>query len=233
MKDSRKIILWTGLGYLLIFITGFFSNFFVLESNFFAGDAQATIESIAANEQLFRIGVAAFVIMVITDVILALPLYFLFKHVNPLLSLLSAVLRVVNGAIFAVALFYLVNILMGISDFRNASGAGVLEQFSSFDLMWKVGLIFFGIHLVIMALLMIKKNGFPKFIGWSMLFAGIGYLIDSFGMITLLNYNELSDIFELIVLVPAVIGELSFTIFLLVKGLKTGGTEILSMDMLP
>jgi len=229
MLNSKKIVLWTGLGYLLIFITGFFSNFFVLESNFFMGDAGATIEAISANEQLFRIGIAAFVIMVITDVILALPLYYLFRDVNPVLAMLSSVLRVVNGSLFAVALFFLVKIMVNIPIYPVSGAENVLDEFEAFDLMWKVGLIFFGIHLFILAHLMLKKANFPKLIGGSMMLAGLGYLIDSFAMIILMNYEEHASIFEMIVLIPAVIGELSFTVFLLIKGIK--GNELIRPEL--
>jgi hypothetical protein len=54
-----------------------------------------------------------------------------------------------------------------------------------------------------------------------MMTAGIGYLIDSSAQALLQNYAAWSPVLEYIVLIPAVLGEFSLTIWLLVKGIRT------------
>lgn len=112
MKDLKKTARLIGLGYLVIFITGFYANFFVLEGLVNDESAKETFMNILLNQQLFRMGILSFLLMVVTDVVLAWPLYLLLKPVNRNLSVLSSWLRLVNGTIFGVALVYLVNILM-------------------------------------------------------------------------------------------------------------------------
>ncbi|MCB0561185.1 MAG: DUF4386 family protein, partial [Phaeodactylibacter sp.] len=46
MKSLDRIARTAGLGYLIIFITGFFANFFVLEGLVVDGDAAATFANI-------------------------------------------------------------------------------------------------------------------------------------------------------------------------------------------
>jgi hypothetical protein len=67
-KNTARI---AGIGYLIIFITGIFSNFFVLESFIVPGEAATTANNIMSNALLFRVGILSFIIMVVFDVFLA------------------------------------------------------------------------------------------------------------------------------------------------------------------
>jgi hypothetical protein len=111
MNSLKKISKFAGFGYLIIFITGIFANFFVLESLIVSGDAATTANNIIGNDFLFRIGIFSFIIMVVFDVVLAWALYVLLKPVNKNLSLLSGWLRLVNSTIFGIALYNLFNVL--------------------------------------------------------------------------------------------------------------------------
>jgi hypothetical protein len=50
--------------------------------------------------------------------------------------------------------------------------------------------------------------------------AGLGYLIDSFAQFLLSDYENYTAIFSMIVMIPGIVGELSFTIWLLYKGIR-------------
>ena len=69
------------------------------------------MNNILANETLFRIGIFSFIVMVIADVIVAWALYIFLKPINNEFSLLAAWLRLVNSAIFAIALYNLFSVL--------------------------------------------------------------------------------------------------------------------------
>ncbi|MEJ2049687.1 MAG: DUF4386 domain-containing protein, partial [Calditrichota bacterium] len=96
-----------GFGYLIIFISGIFANFFVLQNLIVPGDAAATVGNILADQGLFRLGILSFIIMVIFDLLLAWLLYLLLKPVNQDVSLFAAWFRLVIGEIFGFALFLL------------------------------------------------------------------------------------------------------------------------------
>ncbi|MCB0732239.1 MAG: DUF4386 domain-containing protein [Ignavibacteriae bacterium] len=225
MESMKNILRLSGLGYLVIFLTGFFSNFYVLENLFVLGNAEATLNNIIENEMLFRYGIAGFILMVIFDLLLAWTFYILFRQVSDKLSLLSSWLRLVNAAIFGVALFKLINVLQIITDSnyknifdKNIKEAQIMISYLDFNNIWLIGLLFFGLHLLLLGYLIYKSKFIPKFIGILLFIAGLGYLVDSFAHFLLANYDSYKEIFELIVILPGVIGELSFTIWLLING---------------
>jgi hypothetical protein len=233
MKALKKTARLAGAGYLVIFITGFFANFFVLEGLVLDGNAQATSENILANLMQFRWGIFAFLIMVVIDVLMAGPLYILLKPVNKNLSLLSAWLRLVNGTIFGVALYSLFGILHLLSGAEYLTAlepaeihARVMLHLEAFNFIWLIGLVFFGLHLFLMGILILKSDYIPKIIGGLLQLAAVGYLTDSFAQFLLPDYKSVQHVFELVVLIPGVIGELSFTVWLLIKGVKTKNTTI-------
>jgi len=222
MLSTNRLAKLTGVGYLIIFITGFYSNFFVLESLITPGNAAHTINKILNNEFFFRSGILGFIIMVIADLFLAWTLYLLLKSVNGHLSLLAAWFRLVNVAIFGIALYKLLDVLPIISrpnlslDLQNQ----VMMSLQSFNSIWLIGLVFFGFHLLILGYLVYKFELIPKLIGILLFIAGIGYLIDSTANFMLSDYDNYKDIFSTIVLLPGIVGELSFTIWLLVKNFR-------------
>lgn len=50
--------------------------------------------------------------------------------------------------------------------------------------------------------------------------AAIGYIIDSTAKLMMPNYIVYKDVFEMVVIISSVIGEFSFTVWLLIKGFK-------------
>ena len=216
-----------GFGYLIIFITGIFANFFVLENLVVAGDAEMTARNIIENDFLFRLGILSFIIMVVFDVLLAWALYVLFIPVNQILSLLSGWLRLVNSAIFGIALYNLFSILNVLSnaEYTKVFDTGQLYAramlfLDMFNDTWLIGLIFFGFHLFVLGYLIFKSGYISKMIGLLLIVAAMGYLIDSCAHLLLPNYADYKGFFTLIVLIPGIIGELSLTFWLLFKGGK-------------
>lgn len=222
MMSSNKLAKLTGLGYLIIFITGFYSNFFVLESLVVPDNAALTVDNILRNEFLFKTGIIGFVIMVLADLILAWTLYLLLKSVNENLSLLTAWLRLVNATIFGVALYKLLDVLQMLNSPELTTNIQnqVVLSLSGFNNIWLIGLVFFGVHLIFLGNLIFKSNFTPKLIGILLMTAGVGYLIDSTANFMLSDYDKYKDVFSAIVMLPGIVGELSFTIWLLVKNVK-------------
>lgn len=227
MNSLKSISRLAGFGYLIIFLTGIFANFFVIEGLVVPGDAAQTFQNIGGSQGLFRLGILAFIVMVIFDLILAWALYLLLKPVSPHLSLFQAWFRLVNGTIFGVALYKLVEVVQlaggNFSSDVYSSGqlaAEVMRALEAFNTIWLLGLIFFGIHLVFLGYLVRKSDYIPGVLGILLIIAGVAYLVDSFANFMMVNYELYADIFMLIVVIPGVIGELSFTLWLLFRGVK-------------
>lgn len=220
MKSLKPIARLTGLGYLLIFITGFFANFYILENMIVENDAHATTFKILSQMDQYQLGLAAFSIMVIVDIILAIPLYKLLKDTSSHISLASSVLRLINGTFFALALFNLFEITTISQGAPDTLELHVLNLLSEFNALWNLGLLFFGAHLLLLGCLVFRSVHFPKLVGALLQLAGFTYLLDSGAQLFISNYEDYKSTLEILVIGGGVIGELSLTIWLLLKGVK-------------
>lgn len=222
----------TGLGYLIIFITGFFANFFILEKLVVEGDAAATTANMLHHPVELQNGIYAFVVMVMIDILLAYPLSRLVAPVDQRLSKWSAWLRLINGIIFGLALVNLFKVIhiidQSISQAALVTPAienQIMVLLDYFDQIWLIGLVFFGMHLLILGRLLFRSGYLPKTLGVLLQVAGIGYLMDSGAQFFLPGYDQYQLLFEMMVVIPGVAGEFSLTGWLLVKGTGTGIKE--------
>lgn len=223
MKNEKLIARLSGLAYLGIFISGFFANFYVLEGLVVKGDIQLTHQNFIENPVQFSQGIGAFVLMILLDILLAIPLYKLLQDENKRLAFISSTLRLVNGVYFIFALSYLIDIYNKVFQ-KPAILESVLEEsLNSFNTHWAVALIIFGVHLIVLGNLVRKSKKFPLIIGVLLSLAGIGYLLDSAAQIGLFSDENIKALFANIVVVTGVLGEMSFTIFLLIKGVWSNG----------
>jgi hypothetical protein len=82
---------------------------------------------------------------------------------------------------------------------------------------YNISLFYFGVHLNILAYLILKYRPFPKIIGILLLIAGICYVLNS--LIAFLFPSMVSIIYPAI-LIPCFLSELTFSIWLIWKGLS-------------
>ena len=214
----RNISLVSGVAYLLIFITGIYANFTVLEPMISWQDPRQTYQVLSENRDAFQGAVWAFALMLAFDFFLVWGLYRLFEHAGRTGALVASLLRFINVIFFVVAWYSLAGVtsLLGQPDQGSESpGTAVMDLLNSFDRIWLAGLVFFGLHLLVLSRLVVKSSIVPRFIGILLAIAGIGYVIDSCAQWWLPNYAEFETVFSLVVIIPGVVGELSLTLFLL------------------
>ena len=223
----RKAARVAGILYLIIIISGIFAEFFVRSNLIVPEDAAATANNIMASESLFRLSIAGDFIMIISDVALALILYILLKPVSNLLSLMAAFFRLAQAAVLGVNLlnlFFVLQLLSGANSLStfdpNQLHALVLLFLNAHSTGYSIGLVFFGIHCLILGYLIFRSGYFPKVLGVLLIVASFGYLIDSFAHFLLPNYKDYENIFLPVVFIPAFIAESSFCLWLLIKGIK-------------
>ena len=199
----RTLSITAGVSYLIIFFAAIFANFFMLES--LRNDPLVTIQH---NHMIVRSGILAFIITAVFDVVVAWALYELYKK-HPF-SGLSTLFRVMHAVIMGVAISALPVAL------ASSTGQDILKQVDLFNIIWLIGLFFFGIHLILLG----RIIGKPKIIALFLGIAGIVYMIDTGAHFLLPNYEAYSSIFLALVAIPSIVGEMSFSIWLLVKGGK-------------
>ncbi|MCM4158214.1 DUF4386 domain-containing protein [Gramella sp. AN32] len=201
--NSRSLSITAGISYWIIFFAAIFANFFVLEAII-----KSPIETIQTNHLIVRFGIVAFLITVVFDVVVAWALFKLYKTHD--LIVLSIFFRMMHAAIMGVAIFALPLALNSTIEIE------ILNQVDIFNTIWLIGLFFFGIHLVLLSII-IKK---PTFIAIFLLIAGVMYITDTTARFLISNYEDYSSVFLILVAIPSVIGEMSFAIWLIVKGGK-------------
>lgn len=201
--SNRTLSLIAGTSYLIIFFSGIFANFFVIET--ILSDPLTAVQQ---NNALLRAGILAFLITVVFDVVVAWALYLLFHWHS--LSQLSTLFRMMHAAIMAVAIYALPMAL------ALSSPEEILKQVQIFNTIWLIGLFFFGIHLILLANILSK----PKIIAFFLILAGIMYMLDTVAHFGLSNYQNYATLFLTLVAVPSILGEMSLSIWLLFKGGK-------------
>ncbi len=192
-----------GISYLIIFFAAIFANFLVIES--IQKDPLVTIQDHAF---MVRLGIMAFMLTVVFDVVVAWALYELYKD-DPL-SGLSTLFRMMHAAIMGVSLFALIRCLSA------TTAPEILKQVDIFNTIWLIGLFFFGIHLILLGMI-IKRI---RLIAIFLIVAGMMYMVDTGAHVLLLTYDAYASILLALVAIPSIIGEMSLAIWLLVKGGK-------------
>ena len=86
----------------------------------------------------------------------------------------------------------------------------------AFDIIWHVGLVLCGVHLLLIGYLAYRSGFMSKVIGILLLVAGIGYVVDAFGLVLSAGYT--ADISRF-----TFVGEAVLIFWLLIKGRRMVG----------
>src|SRR5438094_1605971 len=150
------------------------------------GDMARTAYNIVANEQLFRIGFTAAVIVTICNLPLGFILYEWCKEVNPRLALLALVFIIAAATLEAVNSYnYLAPLItFTLPEYLNAFDAVQRQALARAPIrFWAYGfsvsLMFFGVFCALTGTLILKSKFLPRLLGVLMVLAGIAYWIDS------------------------------------------------------
>jgi hypothetical protein len=230
IQQMKEYARTAGVLYLIIIITGLFSEMFVRSGIIVPGDATATAANIESNTFLFRIGFISDLIMVMSDVGVALFLYLVLKPVNNGLSLLASFFRLAQATVLGINLlnFYLPLLLLNGGDYLSSFNEDQLNSLSLLFLNahsygYLISGVFFGISCVILGYLIFKAEYFPKWLGILVVAAGISYLIDC---VVNFLFPEFASTSEMLVMTIAVVSELSLCLYLLIKGVSIKNQKV-------
>lgn len=227
MNSIQKTARFAGVLYLIITVAAIIAHQYVPSTLIVPGDAAATAANIAASETLFRLGgVGSELIILLSEIILAVVLYVLLKPVNRTLSLIAAVSRLAMTTIHGINLinYYFVLMLVTGSSYMSAFGPEGSQALVSLFLDahhygFTIGIAFLTIHVFILGYLIIKSGYIPGILGILFLAAGVGYLVDSFALLLSPGYQT-TPVF---LAIPIAIAEIAFPLWLLIKGVNTDG----------
>jgi Domain of unknown function (DUF4386) len=213
-----------GALYLAIIVLGAFAEGFVANKLIVSGDAAATAHNILSSPGLWQLSVAGDLIVVLCAVPLLWIEYLLLKPVSKHLVLLAVLFNLVSLAVEAISKIFLMAVVptLGSADYLKAFEPQQLQVLAnlalrSHDVAFNIALIFFGFTCLVNGYLIFKSRYLPKFVGILMQLAGLSYLIACFAA---LFAPAFADLISPAILLPPLVGESSFCLWLLVMGVN-------------
>ncbi|MEU8413473.1 DUF4386 domain-containing protein [Amycolatopsis japonica] len=188
-RPIRTASITAGIGLLFMAALAGFGKFVAVDGLVTPGDAAQTARDITESAGLFRLGIASLFLVIALDVVVAWGLYRVFSPVSRNLSLIAAAFRLVYSGVFLVAIGQLFGPLrlfaddayLGVFSVDQLNSQALLE-IAAFSDLWMMSLGLFGIHLLALGYLAYRSGYVPRVLGVLLVIAGLGYVIDSFGV---------------------------------------------------
>ncbi len=164
------------------------------------------IDPVVAGEEpaegtAFRLAVAGVLVIALLDLVIAWALWRLFLPVDRRLAALAGGARVAYGVVYLVAIGFL--------------ATGEPANVSRYQKIWDIGLLIFGVHLVLVGVLCWRSGVVPRIIGVLVVVAGAAYAVDSVGVL-------LSESYDADLAAYLFVGEVALMVWLLWWGLRAG-----------
>ena len=208
----------TGLLYLGLALTGLLGFMLVRNQLFVADDAEATLGNLV--QPLARLGIVLEMGVVITQALVALWFYRLFRGVNSFAAGSIAAFGLVSAAAILVSSAMLATALVVSQDPSLTQSGGAASTVQLLYVvcanLWIVGGIFFGLWLIPMGWLAQRSGWMPNLLGWILMIGGLGYVANAF--LTYLIPNPGPSVGLLTI--PATIGELWMVGYLCLRGIR-------------
>jgi hypothetical protein len=224
MSLQKKTARNAGILYLFLAITGAFGIMYIPMVIVIPTDPVSTAKNILDNGGLFRLSIFSQMISQTIFIFLILTLYRLFREVD----LKNA--RLMVGLVFVAVPIAFLNTLnqiitlnfLGGDSFLGAFNKGQLQAMAMVFLNLSndgiaLAQIFWGLWLFPFGLLVIRSKFIPKWIGYLLIVACFGYVVNSTAHFLLPNYVALVAPFTA---VAGTVAEFSIILWFLIKGVK-------------
>jgi hypothetical protein len=219
----KKTARLAGLLYLFVIITGVISIMVISSQIIVKEDMVATAQNILANEFLFRTGVINDLISNTIFIFLVLALYRLLKQVNRNQAKLMVVLVVMQiPAVFIMEALNITSLMIFKGEIlqtfelsQRQDLAMLLIRINDYGTLTLE--MFWGLWLIPFGLLVYKSRFIPRIFGILLIIAGIAYINSSFVSLLFPSYSAIVNSPTLLLVA---IGEISITLWLLIKGVK-------------
>jgi len=216
-KREKNAGLVAGISLIVMAIAAGFSYGFV-QNELVNESAEITMQNLMGNKTLFLAGLSGWVMIFITDLIVAGALFLFFKNSMRRISAITAIIRIGYTIILGFAIFQLFAIIPELTNTEAATE--ISSRFASFEKIWSVGLIIFGFHLLGLGFLSIKSQIVPKLFGYLLYIAGISYvLLPAAKQSALFSQLAIASA-ESVLALPMALSEILLAIWLIYKGLN-------------
>lgn len=215
---------FAGLIYLFVIVFGGYSESVVMNALVVPGDAVATAHNILGAESMWRMSVGGNLLVPVLAVLQLWIEYLLLKPVSRNLALLFVLFNGASLAIETVSKLFLLMVSPVLSDPGYAAVFAPDQVYAladltlrAHDIAFHIALIFFGVACLLIGSLIFRSGYLPKFLGVLMGFAGVSYLVATFGALFAPAFGQAISPW---VLLPVLIGESALCLWLLLKGVN-------------
>lgn len=211
MKKQKLI----GFLYLSIAIIGGFSMGYAPMELIDVHNSSQTFINLKENLQLFQFSILGDGMVTVLELFITILLFQFFEKTNQTWSEIAKLSRYAMAIIMALNL---VNYIIPLHSIKHLSSPNSIFNFCMQAHFYTVYIwqVFFGIHMIALAILTCKHPKFSKLLSGLLLLGGIGYLLDCLVYFIGIE-NTLFTTTANILLGAAVVSELSFAILLIVK----------------
>ncbi len=223
LNSLKKTARLAGLLYFIWAITGIYGMLYISPKIIIQGDAVATAQNMLYHESLFRTGIINEIISNIIWVFLTLVLYRLFNQVNKYQANLMVALVIVQiPAIFFIEALNITSLMLFKGEILKAFDLNQMQDLAMLFLKINdygtiVLEVFWGLWLLPFGLLVYRSGFIPRIFGVLLILNCIAYIIHSFTVLLFPNYQTLVGQISMPFLI---LGEISITLWLLIKGVK-------------
>jgi hypothetical protein len=218
MTSPDRTARTTGLLYLGLALTGLLGFLLIRSRLYDADDPATTLANLVEHEGLARAGIALELGVVLTQALVAVWFFRLFRGTDELAAAGIAAFGLVNATAVLVSAALLASALDVALDARLApdgdQAATVQLLYVAGGHVWSVSGIFFGLWLVPMGLCALRSGWMPRVLGRLLVVGGVGYVLGAFTTYLLPDATVLTGL----LVVPATAGELWMVGQLLVRG---------------
>ena len=212
----RQAALVVGFAYLLNPVS--YAEFSIYPKLVIPGSIEQTVSNVTAHHGLYLTLLFAYLVNFVEDILIAWGLYVLLAPVNRALSMLAAWFQLIYATIAIAATFNLATAYRILTAPVYVNAVGVAPLHAQVDLLihtfrynYALGLLLFGIHLLLVGYLIVRSTYIPRWLGIILFVNGLGWIVNS--LQPYLSPNAMLDF-----VFVTFFGELIFMIWLLVWG---------------
>jgi hypothetical protein len=210
--------------YLINIIGGGFVTGYVTSTLVVSGDAVATARNLLAHELLYRIGLAVHLIVLLTNIPLAMLFYDLFQIVHRRLARLMVGFLLVGTAVEGAYLLSQFVPLLLVAGERSVSAltadqlqAQVTVPFELASAGYSMVQVIYAGYLLVAGYLILRSTFLPRIVGALVAIGGVCYVIYSFAY---LLSPEFAALLVPYIQIPSGLGEGSLCVVLLILGVN-------------
>jgi hypothetical protein len=232
VRNPNRLARAIGVLFVVLAVLGPFGLLYVPGQIIVAGDAGATAANLRGSGGLLRAGIVVEVAIMLVEVAMPVLLYLLLRSVNRGVALTATFARFAEAVVVGIGLLGYLAAMRLVDGPPSALDPGQRDALALLALEGHgdavfISQLFFGFSVLLLGWLVLHAGFVPRLFGALLGLAGAGYLIDGLGSLLWAGY---ADAWGWLVGVTALVGEVPFFLWLLIKGVDRQAWERRAAD---